>query len=324
MQSLLYPAHVLSLFLYVATHGNFQNPVLASSMLSDLRKQGWLRSSNWTVDPAFGFHAMLFVHNSTQRGIVAFKGADRGQNRSSESSAADFCATASMFDTPIVSSLDCGRFERSTLDYWTRAVDYVSRVKRSHPNLDISFTGHSIGGALALAIASVTPGLCSPTSSVVAVNPKSQWVNLLTKHRYALPSTLQNSVIVGKAWDPMMFFPAAPAAPQIRMTVCLWSLEVPSMACVACFDALPPNMYSSDCQLCVGEQHILLWNGGINVMPLPQCWTNKTLASFRPMPSQFRVTTRASPADHIKTLVTVLMSCSVAKLWNKEVRLSLL
>lgn len=46
----------------------------------------------------------------------------------------------------------------SRLDYWSRALDFVKAVRSAHPARALTFTGHSLGAALALMMAAVGGG----------------------------------------------------------------------------------------------------------------------------------------------------------------------
>lgn len=71
-QNALTPLMWMLTLTYVDTHGSYYNASLARHYTALLASTGWV-PSRLRVDPEAGLHALLFVHNATGRGVVAFR-----------------------------------------------------------------------------------------------------------------------------------------------------------------------------------------------------------------------------------------------------------
>lgn len=231
---------------YTATTGTYYNASEANMTVP-----GWERPDGFTHNPSAGMRALLFVQTPRRvRGVVAFRGTDLGVGDSAD---ADRCADALLFGR--VPPADCRRFSPATLDYWSAARDFVARIRASFPTLDLLFSGHSLGAALALAVAaSENSSGTAPRPAVTFAAPA--WLRILAKaHLAPPPFEVAQRLLYALAdqYDPVQR--QAEEQKGLVGTSCLWSSPA-TVACEMCFAREPLNTTSPPCTLCFEQRHI--------------------------------------------------------------------
>jgi len=120
---------------------------------ADAKVEGWIRGPEQVV-PEYGMHAITFMDNEEEpkRIVIAYRGTDFTIERIDGRS--DLCATDAMLSgewTPSVQLLaNCTSLNRTQLQYMDRAEEFARRVQMKYPTAGVVFTGHSVGGMLAL------------------------------------------------------------------------------------------------------------------------------------------------------------------------------
>lgn len=241
------PLSLMTKLTYTATQGTYYNASEANASIP-----GWKRPVGFTDDPPAGMRALLFVEEGmARRGVVAFRGTDLGPGNSSD---ADRCADAILFDSPLPAF--CDRFAPSVLDYWSAAIRFIGRVHAAFPATDLLFTGHSLGAGLALAAAVATAECAErrPRPAVAFAAPP--WLRILDRHGVPTPPqhTADRSLYaLADEWDPVQA--EAEQERGLAGTVCKWS-SPKTVACAACFGHSRVNSSALGCASCFRQRHV--------------------------------------------------------------------
>lgn len=261
--ALVMPLALMTKLTYTATEGSYYNPSDRNATIAD-----WERPM--TVDPPAGMRALFFVQESTHRGVIAFRGTDL--NFTGASGLCDQCAGMVFGEGQPPSGLPakCRQFSNFTLDYFSRAVEFVAHVRRAYPHIELLFTGHSLGAGLAFALAAIT----RPTTAAdtPAFSPAVAFA--VPPHGPHVPLPLgpeANSWLYALAdeWDPVQRLAVSVAG--WRGTQCLWRSPEPP-ACAECYARGPINITRPPCALCFEQRHVYAHYLKVDVPgPRPRC-----------------------------------------------------
>ena len=244
------PISLMVRLTYTATFGSYYKPEETNKTIP-----GWERPM--TVNPKVGMRALLFLQNSTRRGVVAFRGTDL--NRSGASGRCDACADQLLWHPTAKLPASCDAFSSSTLDYWAHAVAFVRSVREAYPDIDLLFSGHSLGAGLAFGLAAITPPVRDtsiPISPAVTF-AAPEWVGVVKRRAPHVP-------LPSSAAARTRFFAMADEYDPVQRqsvehegligTQCLWSSPLPA-GCGPCWDR-PVNMSRPACVACFISRHI--------------------------------------------------------------------
>lgn len=245
---------------YTATQGSYFKPEDANATTA----VGWQRDLRLTADPPAGMRALYFYQPATRRAVVAFRGTDL--DRAGVSGQADGCADAMLWEDKPLSALPayCKSFSADTLDYWSRAREYVLSVRKAHPTFQLLYTGHSLGAGLAclsaaldgqglVANASVQTSLMSPAAAFSS----PAWTGAFHRRTGVNASSLasHNRVyMLADEWDPVEGR-AIQIAGSLVGQVCIYQTP-PSPECTQCFRDHPLIMQRPSCGGCFVRRHI--------------------------------------------------------------------
>lgn len=241
----------------------------------------WVRPVGLTENPPVGMRALCFVHASTRRAVIAFRGTDL--NQSSASGQADACGDALLWDGASALPASCHQFSNATLDYYGAAQSFVHKARTALPGYSLLFTGHSLGAGLSFLAAAtssstsssasgsasastsatrITDGPPRPAGETVATAvafSSPAWVPVLARKapQTVLPSAAVMSshwLALADEWDPVQR--ESVAAAGLRGTQCLWASPEP-LACKLCYlGKAAINISRPSCRLCFGERHV--------------------------------------------------------------------
>ena len=236
---------------YTATYGSYYNHSQSNATV-----RGWARPL--TRNPAVGMRALLFVHEASERAVVAFRGTDL--NTSMASGEADVCGGHLLFSGS-ESSLPtfCSKFSPETIDYWTSAVAFVRRAREACPRCRVLFTGHSLGAGLAfLMAASLSGGRATHTVSPAVAFSSPPWTEALIRKapHIALPSSAamrSEWFALADEWDPVQR--EGYQRGGLLGTQCLWASSEPQ-PCKLCYISKVINLTRPSCRMCFAERHI--------------------------------------------------------------------
>ena len=254
------PLSIMTKLTYTATAGTYYNASEANATVD-----GWERPKGLTEDPKVGLRALVFVHPSTGRGVIAFRGTDLGPGPSGQ---ADRCADALIWggQTPQY----CSAFSAATLDYWGNAIKFVARARATLPTVSFLFTGHSLGAGLALAMSVVTAQRVEEWAAVGFASPA--WVLALqhrTRQRPSAHEARRRLYALADEWDPVQR--SASRAGGLLGTACLWQSTEPA-ACARCYAHATFNKSSVDCTQCFAQRHVYAHYLHVDVPgPRPTC-----------------------------------------------------
>lgn len=241
---------------YTATHGSYFNSSTVNSTVDS-----WVRGLT-ANPPGGGMRALLFLQPRTQRGVVAFRGTDL--DRHAASGQADACADHILFNESGALPEFCAQFDAATLDYFARALEFVAEVRAAHPNLDLLFTGHSLGAGLAMMMSVAAP---ASQPGVPAAEVKwpvvgfgtPAWLQPLLRRTGLSPGAAAARPLfaIADAYDPVEA--VAVRDHGLMGTVCRWGMDKPpSAACGPCFANLQGGGTGSAaaCSACFLQRHI--------------------------------------------------------------------
>lgn len=250
---------------YTATHGSYYNASDENATVA-----GWTRDLARTVDPPAGMRALLFVQPSTRRGVVAFRGTDL--NRSGVSGQADACADALLSGDNASLPAFCAQFSNHTLDYIARAGEFAAAAAAAYPELELLFTGHSLGASLAMMATAMVqarrhaaggwslPQVVQPPALAFATG---SWRSALLRRTGLTPNGIDAAArlwALADAWDPVQA--SAHAQGELLGSACLWKAGAAPTGCEACWrsggGSAPPADWSQRpfCMECFEKAHV--------------------------------------------------------------------
>eukprot|EP00041_Stephanoeca_diplocostata_P025589 m.673117 g.673117 ORF g.673117 m.673117 type:complete len:1004 (+) comp22779_c0_seq1:150-3161(+) len=234
---------------YVDTRGSYNNASTASQYTAMLANRGWTPMA-LREDPDAGLHALLFLHNATGRGVVAFRGTDLDVSR--KSGQADACADALLAGAEVEQlPAFCSKFAASMLDYVADAMAFADKASTACNKCDLLFTGHSLGAQLAVVV-----GALRKTQSVVVSSPPVAdllWARFNVNVSQLVPN---RTIILANADDPVYF--EAHGREGLLGTQCLWTRATPLASCAACFAGrvvVAPSTHPA-CMECFEHTHV--------------------------------------------------------------------
>eukprot|EP00040_Diaphanoeca_grandis_P000990 m.17152 g.17152 ORF g.17152 m.17152 type:complete len:317 (-) comp11365_c0_seq1:248-1198(-) len=246
---LVIPLSLMERLAYTATFGSYYNASEANATVV-----GWTRGL--TANPRFGMRALLFLQPSTNRGVIAFRGTDL--NESGKSGQADACADALLFGSVVPKF--CSEFDAHTLDYWGRAVDFVSSVRDVHPQIDLLYTGHSLGAALGMMCAGAGEGAGGDGDEVLpaVVFSSPSWRDALANRTGLRPTQAHASgrlYALADAADPVQ---QSHSVHELLGSTCIYPDPHPPIGCDTCFESrgIPSPLRAAACDLCASKTHI--------------------------------------------------------------------
>jgi pimeloyl-ACP methyl ester carboxylesterase len=259
--SIVTPLALMVKLTYTATWGSYLHPEDLNATVA-----GWERPL--TENPPYGMRALFFVDESTRRGVVAFRGTDL--NTSSASGQCDQCADDLLWHGGSAHLPDvCRAFSNESLDYYASAQRFIRRVRRARPDVQLLFTGHSLGAGLAFASAAVAQAEDAEGTVVPAAGARSDapvvvaiaappWLPLVQRRAPHAPlpspaSAQRRFWALADEWDPVQRQSVAQAG--LLGTQCLWRSPEPP-ACTACYAAPHFNQSSLPCIRCFETRHI--------------------------------------------------------------------
>jgi len=245
---------------YTATWGSYHKAADDSATVD-----GWERVAK--VNPAGGgMRALAFVEPGLNtRGVIAFRGTDL--NRSGVSGQADACADIFLEGRPLPQW--CSVFSNSTLDYLENAFQFVHQMAETYPEVKWFFTGHSLGAALAEAVALVR-GEMALSFSAPPIDP------LLARRTKVNISGVPawQAVAFYDEWDPLRWLARGNLPGSVA---CHWLRSSVPAGCEAC-DMAPGgvDLGSDACSLCFVQTHIFknyLTLASSGLRPVCSNWT---------------------------------------------------
>ncbi|KAG0620762.1 hypothetical protein M758_4G241700 [Ceratodon purpureus] len=180
-----------------------------------------------------GMHALVYEEENggeSGRIVVAYRGTQIG---TTIDCIADMCVDAAMWVLPDDCEINppkCALFDNATLDYFSQAVEYALKVRSAYPSASLLFTGHSLGGGLAILISAALS--TDPGYPVIAFGSAGTRTALQVRNLNLSAEHQKRIVTIADQWDEIM----RTSWDEQLGWVCLYESKI-NFVCKKCFES---------------------------------------------------------------------------------------